>query len=307
MNRLSYAVALLIGATQAININTSFATGTYGDEDLTAEIRELKKRQADDNEFIQLPEHTIAFAQAAAKSGSGVRAKWIELPNCQKFVNFDTGDTSFNTTGYGEVIALEADLSNAIIATCKGPVVAQITPLPYVPAGPPAIPTPVAKSVIYDPVWKTSLTVPNGEHGVAGVQHGKVDRSTETVGPTGDFWPKWKYVEEKDGAPKQQPFQDALAAGGQNTAVNEWDNAGAAAINYTVVALPVNYNNSLPANNTFIQLDSSLDTGKVLTWVELPTCPGTITPAKPLAEDLSNASWATCKPAGAPAAPAAAL
>ena len=35
-------------------------------------------------------------------------------------------------------------------------------------------------------------------------------------------------------------------------------------------------------------------------WVELPNCPGTISPAKPLAADLSNASWATCKPAGPP-------
>lgn len=32
-------------------------------------------------------------------------------------------------------------------------------------------------------------------------------------------------------------------------------------------------------------------------WVELPDCPGTVTPAKPLAEDVANASSATCKPA----------
>ena len=42
----------------------------------------------------------------AAKEGSGVRAKWIELPDCP--------------VGLGkEDIALADDLSNAIIATCK--------------------------------------------------------------------------------------------------------------------------------------------------------------------------------------------
>jgi hypothetical protein len=130
----------------------------------------------------------------------------------------------------------------------------------------------------------------------------KVDRTSETAGPTGDFWPKWKYNEEKDGAAKQQPFQDTLANGGQNTAVNAWDNAGAAGVNYTNINLPVNYNNSLPTNNTFIQLDMEVSKDVTLKWVELPTCPGTVTPAKPLAEDLSNATTATCKPAAAPAA-----
>ena len=290
MNRLSFAVATLIGAVCTVKINTGFAVGTIGDEDLTHEIRELKKRQADDNEFLQL--------------NAGIRAKWIELPNCQKFVNYDSGDASFNTTGYGEVIPLDPFLTNAIIATCKGPYVAHNTPVPYVPVGY-GIPTPVAKSVIYDPVWKSSLTIPDGEHQVTGLQHGKIDRTDETVGPTGDFWPKWNYVEEKDGFTTKQPFQDALANGGQNTAVNEWDNAGAAAINYTNANLPVNYNNSLPANNTFIQLDMDESKDVALNWVELPTCPGTITPAKPLAEDLANATTATCKPAAAPVVAAA--
>jgi hypothetical protein len=82
MQKLTYAVALFLGAIDAINLNVRFAEGVYGDEDLSAEIKELKQRQADDNEFLQLPEHTISFAQAAARSGSGVRARWIELPDC---------------------------------------------------------------------------------------------------------------------------------------------------------------------------------------------------------------------------------
>ena len=47
------------------------------------------------------------LAQAAAAVGSGVRARWIELPDCPY-----GGLTS-------EQIALRTDLSNAIIATCK--------------------------------------------------------------------------------------------------------------------------------------------------------------------------------------------
>ena len=202
MNRLSFAVASLIGAVYTVKINTEFATGSYGDEDLTHEIRELKKRQADDNEFLQL--------------NAGIRAKWIELPECQQFVNYDSGDTTWNTTAFGEVIPLDPFLTNAIIATCKGPYVPHNRPLPYVPSGY-GIPTPVAKSVIYDPVWKTSLTLPYGEHQVSGLQNGKIDKTTETTGPVGDFWPKWKYVEEKDGFASKQPFQDALSGGGQNT------------------------------------------------------------------------------------------
>lgn len=67
MQKLTYAVALLIGAASSINVNTRFAEGVHGDEDLSQEIMELKKRQAEptpeeDSAFIQLPEHTIAFA-----------------------------------------------------------------------------------------------------------------------------------------------------------------------------------------------------------------------------------------------------
>ena len=94
--------------------------------------------------------------------------------------------------------------------------------------------------------------------------------------------------------------------------MNTWDHAGPGGINYTYTGLPTNYNNSLPFNNTFLlQLDSlvTVDENKdeKLKWVELPNCPGTVTPPKPLAEDLANASTATCKPAAAPAAAAAAI
>lgn len=94
------------------------------------------------------------------------------------------------------------DLNNAIIATCKGPYVANIT-VPPVPNPTAAVPVPLAKSIIYDPVWKTHLTIPDTEHQVQQLQHGKVNRTDETEGPKGDFWPKWLY----EGDEKQkQPF-----------------------------------------------------------------------------------------------------
>lgn len=83
MQRFSLAVALLIGATDAINLNTNFVNGVYGDEDLSEQLKELKNRQAEDASLLQIS------AAAAAKAGSGVRAKWIELPDCQDHVAWD--------------------------------------------------------------------------------------------------------------------------------------------------------------------------------------------------------------------------
>ena len=111
------------------------------------------------------------------------------------------------------MIPLADDLSNAIIATCKGPYVAKVTPVPTPPT-PAPIPTPRPKSVIFDDVWHTSTTIPDAEHQVSQLQNGKINYSDQTTGPTGDFHPGWKYVEKS--APANQPFQKAG---------NEWDAA----------------------------------------------------------------------------------
>lgn len=237
MQRFSLAVALLIGATSAININSQFVDGQYLDENLDNEIKELKKRQAGDDSFLQIS----SSAMAAAKAGSGVRARWTELPDCQDFVTFDSGDVTFDPTlsGTAETIPLLDDLSNAIIATCKGRYVPRATPVPVVVAGPNTV---KERSVIFDNVWNTAVVIPDHEHQVKVLQHGHVDITDQTDGPKGDFYPAWKYNE--DGSPLQ-PFQDALAGGGQVTKVNAWDHAGPAGINYTVTAMPTNYNNSL--------------------------------------------------------------
>jgi len=116
---------------------------------------------------------------AAARSGSGVRARWVELPECSRFCNFldqTTGKVNLANPAQdqpaGDMIPLRDDLANAIIATCKGPEPGW---------GPNACPaaTPAATdnsgnwvanspSTIYDPVWKTATIIPDTEHQVQG-------------------------------------------------------------------------------------------------------------------------------------------
>ena len=90
-----------------------FATGMNGDEDLGQDII----MKGDKFHYQQ------ELAQAAAREGSGVRARWIELPDCP-----------YGALGQDQ-IALRSDLSNAIIATCKswqGP--GSVAPTPPTPA-----------------------------------------------------------------------------------------------------------------------------------------------------------------------------
>jgi hypothetical protein len=87
-------------------------------------------------------------SSAAAKEGSGVRARWVELPDCKSAATLSLPD-----------IALKADLSNAIIATCKVFKGIYVTP-------PPATPDTDRRTnlEIYDPVIKTHILIPNEEH-----------------------------------------------------------------------------------------------------------------------------------------------
>ena len=89
---------------------------------------------------------------AAAQEGSGVRARWVELPDCKSAATLALPD-----------IELKADLSNAIIATCK--VFRGIYPDP-VPATPDT--TRRTDLQVYDPVIHTSggVIIPNEEHQV---------------------------------------------------------------------------------------------------------------------------------------------
>ena len=79
-----------------------------------------------------------------------MRARWIELPDCKSIAVLALPD-----------IALKADLSNAIIATCK--VFRGIYPAPVPPV---PVTWPRTDLEIYDPVmhpWD-HIVIPNEEH-----------------------------------------------------------------------------------------------------------------------------------------------
>ena len=60
------------------------------------------------------PDDTV-FAMAAAREGSGVRARWMELPDCGP-----VGKLNLKVPVYDqEIIPLKGDLTNATVATCK--------------------------------------------------------------------------------------------------------------------------------------------------------------------------------------------
>lgn len=60
---------------------------------------------------------------------SSSSSKWVELPDCSHFVD-EAGAFTDPTS-----IQLKDDLSNAIIATCKGPMVMFVPKVPTVYAG----------------------------------------------------------------------------------------------------------------------------------------------------------------------------
>ena len=107
------------------------------------------------------------------------------------------GDAAGNFTNPAEV-PLKDDLSNAIIATCKGPLpVATAAPAADASAaettGGPWTAKPA--SVIYDPVHKTSETIPDEQHQVDQRAHGNTgqNRTGDPTGPKGDFSDTWNY------------------------------------------------------------------------------------------------------------------
>ena len=146
-----FVLAALLGASQSYKLNHRFATGMNGDEDLGQNII----MKGDKYHYNQEPEEkslvqTVSFA--AAQEGSGVRARWVELPDCP----------SAATLSLPEIV-LKEDLSNAIIATCKV--------FRGIYTTPPAAPADTSRRTdlkIYDPVihpWK-NIVIPNEEHQV---------------------------------------------------------------------------------------------------------------------------------------------
>lgn len=162
-----------------------------GDEDLAEDIT----MKGDKFHYVQRPvafSMGSSFAQAASKEGSGVRARWVELPDCV--------GTSADAT-----VPLLDDLSNALIATCKGKKAGsynpndQYTPDQTLPANMPADPTygnqyagqfwiNAEPPKIYDNVIRASNhTFEAHEHHVTQTQDGNPDQTDGGEGPRGDF------------------------------------------------------------------------------------------------------------------------
>ena len=202
-----YAIALFLGSASTMTIN----------HDLVG----------DDTSFVQIT------AASAAKAESGVRARWVELPDCRHWCNFLSADkckpdldAPLEGQPAGDYIPLRDDLANAIIATCKGPEpgcgpAVCIDPIAPVAGGWVARPL----TTIYDPVWKTSTVIPNHEHQVQGAgvhsiaagddhQVAIINQTQQVVGPKGDFQQHWNW-----------PYQKAPA---------QWDNDGPGGSNYTM-------------------------------------------------------------------------
>ena len=277
----SSAVALLLGSASSMNVNFS----TIGE----------------DASFIQ------TTAQSAARSESGVRARWVELPDCRHWCNFLSADkckpdldNPLDDQPSGDYIPLRDDLANAIIATCKGPEpgcgpAVCVDPVAPVPGGWVARPL----TTIYDPVWKTSTVIPDTEHQVQGAgvndpsivadikDHQKtiINQTQQVVGPKGDFYAHWNWDHQsKDAA---------------------WDPESAGGVNYTGDMTTETGHGWNPAQNAATDApwtDALVFIGEEhdKKWVELPDCAGAGDEIK-LDATLSNASVATCKERPAPA------
>ena len=102
--KYALVLAILFAGAQGYKLSGTFATGMNGDEDLGEDIT----MKGDKFHYNQRREFQIALAQAASRKQSGVRARWVELPDC------------VGATGTDNSVPLRDDLSNAVVATCKG-------------------------------------------------------------------------------------------------------------------------------------------------------------------------------------------
>ena len=145
--KTSFAIALLLGASKAVSLR--FAEGLDDNEDLGITIN------------MNSPESYVQnVAQAAAKEGSGVRARWVELPKC---------------TGTPEDVPLSPDLANATAANCKRGGSAPTSSIP--------------NKVVYDNVVHPEpyYTVKDHEHQVTQNQNKHTNPNNGTNGPAGGF------------------------------------------------------------------------------------------------------------------------
>ena len=208
-------------------------------------------------------------AQAAAQVDSGVRHRWVELPNCDSTGPLTAGD-----------VALKEDLSNAVIATCKSytfdpnataPQTLQEQPLPTPPSAE------YEPKPIYDPVMHEvdgPGAIPSHEHQVTQHQNGTVEATTGIAeSPAGDF-ERPVTVDAGEQWEDQQPLEPVttLPAG----------TASEALVGVSVQDMWA------PEDTVVLQMQKK---GKM---VELPDCVGDDGEIA-LTESLDNTTVATCK------------
>ena len=114
MKSSALVMALFLGIAEASTLRQFFAGGVAAEDD--TDMRLGASRAGENFRVVASPYGSYtqprgSFVQvaslAAAKAGSGVRAKWVELPDCP------AGKAA------PDMVPLEADLANASIATCK--------------------------------------------------------------------------------------------------------------------------------------------------------------------------------------------
>ena len=108
------AIALIVSTNSAYRIKSRFATGMNGDEDLGEDI--IMKGEPYHYHQKEANYRPVSFLQTNADTKSN--SKWIELPDCGE-IHTDDGQ-----------VALKADLSNAVFATCKSYNPSYVTPDP---------------------------------------------------------------------------------------------------------------------------------------------------------------------------------
>lgn len=235
-------LSLFLGSQSALRLNQQYATGMNGDEDL--------------GEDIIMKGAPFHYNQGKPASLLQLNSKWVELPDC-----------GYGTLGADEV-PLASDLSNAIIATCKG-----YDPLKQAPERFPE-PVPTAQQTyqeqwgknytywqaapVFDPIFLHKTPLQDHEHQIVILQHGHIDPTPASNGPAADWYMHGKPLADSQWVPKTlvQIYQDKED----------------------------------PSEIQVIQLEKE-DKGK---WVELPDCDGSAG-EKPLRDGVANASWATCK------------
>ena len=129
-----FTLALLVGYTSSINLSWPVEENQEADFLVNDSLKKkdqselLKERKMETDDLLQLEKHIHTKTNLAQVSSSS-SSKWVELPDCSHFVD----ETGAFTDPHS--IQLKDDLTNAIIATCKGPMVMYVPPVPAVYKG----------------------------------------------------------------------------------------------------------------------------------------------------------------------------